>query len=144
MGFHSFCQGIYSVISAPRLLWMFPGVDRSLAPFLLLSFFFFFYLFLIILCTMASVVRLFPLSTVRRIPFLLGSCVWIKHEQINVIYHPWGLQYFTEAECSESYSIRVGSVLVRIYFCLSVAYKIHLGIKRPSYNCREYIIIIII
>lgn len=33
-----------------------------------------YHLFLIILCTMASVVRLLPLSTVRRIPFLLGSC----------------------------------------------------------------------
>lgn len=31
------------------------------------------YLFLIILCTIASVVRLFPLSTVRSIPFLRGS-----------------------------------------------------------------------
>lgn len=33
-------------------------------------------------------------------------------------------------ECLESYSIRVRSVLVRIYFCLPMTYKIHLWIKR--------------
>lgn len=45
------------------------------------------HLFLIILCTIASVVRLFPLSTVRRIPFLLGSCVRWKHHKMSLIYH---------------------------------------------------------
>lgn len=49
------------------------------------------HLFLIILCTIASVVRLFPLSTVRSIPFLLGSCVWWKHHKMSSIYHLSGL-----------------------------------------------------
>lgn len=55
--------------------------DQLLSAFVL--FYFIFYLFLIILCTMASVVRLFPLSTVRRIPLLLGSCTSIKQPQVK-------------------------------------------------------------
>lgn len=51
----------------------------------------FFNLFLIILCTMASVVRLFPLSTIRRIPLLLGSWTSIrqgpmKTSQITIMH----------------------------------------------------------
>lgn len=59
--------------------------DQLLRAFVLVEFlYFFFYLFLMILCTMASVVRLFPLSTVRRIPLLLGSCALIKQVRMKM------------------------------------------------------------
>lgn len=41
------------------------------------------HLFLMILCTMSSVVRLFPLSTVRRMPLFFGSCA--RWEEITTI-----------------------------------------------------------
>lgn len=67
--------------------------DQLLPAFVLVSSLLL-YLFLIILCTMASVVRPFPLSTVRRIPLLLGSCTPIKQLQMKMtqvtVMHPGG------------------------------------------------------
>lgn len=58
--------------------------------------FVFFNLFLIIRCTMASVVRPFPLSTIRRIPLLRGSWTSIKQAQVKtsqiaVMHQGWGM-----------------------------------------------------
>lgn len=60
------------------------------------------HLFLIILCTIASVVRLFPLSTVRSIPFLLGSWIWWKHHKMSLIYHLSGLHSCKEIASTQS------------------------------------------
>lgn len=80
---------------------------------------------------MASVVRLLPLSTVRRIPLLLGSCTSIKQLQMKMTQIAVMPQGGWVGE-GGSYSIRVRAVPARVYFCPPVTHKIHLRIKNQN------------
>lgn len=89
------------------------------------------YRFLMILCTMSSVVKPLPLSTVRKIPLFLGS--WDTHNNMqshkktdNHTRILQNRQTHTDTHTVSTHSIRVCSVPVRKHLCLPMTHQVHL------------------
>lgn len=137
-----FGYNLHLATSTRNPLWIFLCVDRNFAPFFFLPVFDY---------PLHNGIRSEAVPAVNSTqdsfpPGLLDMNKTLPNE--SDLSSLWITVFHRGGECLDSYSIRVWSILVRIYFCLSMAYKINLGMKRCPilfifFNCREHYYVVV-